>query len=119
MGKEKRILSWPEYTDEMDRFIDSMVRSGMSYEKLAPLFNERFGTSKSKDALAQHGYRICAKSGRYTTEEQRQWIRDHFYVEGHDMARMFNKRFGTNKSYRFIRNQRQKLKAFRDGIERG
>ena len=107
-------MAWPVYTDEMDRFIDSNVSDGMPYEDVTILFNEKFGTSKTKDAIAQHGLRIGSLHGRFTTQEQRDWIKDHCYVEGHDLQRLFNEKFGTSRSYRFIRNQRQKLHAHRN-----
>lgn len=102
------------FTQEMDRFISDMVGSGMTYAELVPVFNEKFNDNRSWTGLAQHGFRIGATYNRYTTEEQREWIKEHFYVEGHDLVRLFNKRFGTDKDYRFIRNQRQKLHAHRN-----
>lgn len=104
-----------EYTDDMDRFIDHRVtEQGMRYEDIADAFNLAFGTSQNWKSIAQHGCRIGSRHMRYLTEEQKQWIKDHFYMEGHSMVAAFNSRFHQNRSYRFIRNQRQKLHAHRN-----
>ena len=104
-----------EYTNEMDLFLQEKKSQShkVTYAEITREFNEKFGTNQSEDAIAQHCHKVGIAS-RYYTDEQKQWIKDHFYVEGHVMTKLFNKKFGTNRDYLSIRNQRQRLHAHRN-----
>lgn len=103
-----------EYTNDMDIWLQEKKRNhNVTYAELAEEFNAEFGTERTPNAIAQHCHKVGIAS-RFYTDEQRQWIIDRFYVDGRTLTRLFNKRFGTNRDYRSIRNQRQRLHAHRN-----
>lgn len=50
------------YTKEMDAYIRLMIESGLSYNDVRPLFNNRFSLDVSRGALVGRGSRIGLKS---------------------------------------------------------
>lgn len=104
--KSKRL-----YTEEENRWLDSIVRERGSYDGLSALFKERFGREVTDYALHFHCIDLGILLRTPYNDEEKEWIKGHFYLDSAKMAKAFNKTFGTDRSVHSIRTIRQRIGA--------
>lgn len=91
-----------KYTKEQEEFIRNNANS-VSRKELARLFNERFNTDISYNALSQKCIELGCKKLNRVTEEQINFLIDRFdYTDWQSLTREFNKCFGTKFSMKSL-----------------
>ncbi len=89
-----------KYTPEMIAFLRKEDGNCRSREELTRLFNEKFGTQKTPtniyDILWRHG--IQAHRRFCYTKEMDDFICHHYGMTYSELAKLFNKKFKTNKT---------------------
>lgn len=102
------------WTDAQERWLDANARK--YYRRMDDMvrdFNARFKTSRTKKSLYRHMSECCIKNTGYTYAQE-EWLKS---VEGDDypmITRMFNGRFGENKSLNAIRHHVKNIRR-KDG----
>jgi len=104
-GKHERRPYTP-YTDEQIQFLQDNIQ-GMSYPKLAELFNQRYGTSIGRLTISKVCRRRGLTNGRPTrrpyTTSQIKYLRKNAKGRPYDeLAAMFNRHFNTEVTARIV-----------------
>jgi len=108
------------YTDEHRRFLETNA-DGRSYEALAALFNQEFGTDIGRLTISKlcrrFGFSNGSTSRRPYSDKQIQFLRQNAPgVDYYSLAIMFNERFGTNINVNRV-GEICRRKGFSNGLD--
>jgi len=109
------------FTDAQNAFLKANAQ-GRTYEQLAKLFNQEFGTSYGRLAISQRCRRLGVSNGRTVptpySDEQIQFLREH--ADGmnyEDLSALFDEHFGTTTNGNRIGELCRRY-GFSNGIDR-